>query len=148
MDVARAELIRITTVTYGQLRAALEKVPDDRLDWSPADGVMCPRAQIIHACAADRGYANHIDGGSRPGLHGPQGAAASRGDLLAHLDETRHLTVQLISSLEPAALDDPVDIPWRQGAPTRFVLLHMLRHKHYHVGQLTLLNALLAAARA
>ncbi len=49
----------------------------------------------------------------------------------------------LITSLSPGEMDRTVEIKWRPGATARFVLLHMLRHRHYHTGQLNILRRLL-----
>ncbi|MFP4056923.1 MAG: DinB family protein [Candidatus Brocadiia bacterium] len=134
-------LVRLTELTYDQLRQAFLAIPDDRLDGSPASEAMSPRRQIVHACGADRGYANRIDGGSRRTDFDLDRELRSRDELLAHLEETREMTLALIRS--PDEMERAVEIPWRPDATRRFVLLHMLRHKHYHVGQLTLMAHLL-----
>ncbi len=141
MTSEHEQLADITNITYSQLKSAIEAIPHDKLAWAPADGALCPRDQVLHACGADRGYANHIDGGERRTHFGPEGDPSARQDLLAHLEETREMIAELIR--QEADLDRAVDIPWRKGATVRFVLLHMLRHKHYHVGQLTLIRHLL-----
>lgn len=143
MTTEQEQLIRITQLTYDQLRSAFEAIPEDKLNWSPADGVMSPRMQIIHACGADRSYANRIDNGNRRTEFDMECELTSKRDLIAHLEETREMTIQLISNIPSEALDNPVEIPWFPGATIRFVLLHMLRHKHYHVGQLNLMRWIL-----
>ncbi len=144
MTPEHEQLLDITELTYDQLRNALDAIPDDKLAWKPAPDALSPSEQILHACGADRGYANHIDGGQRRTHLDPDRNPTDRDDLLAHLDETRRIVRQLIH--DQTDLNRSVDIPWRQDTTCRFVLLHMLRHKHYHHGQLTLLRHLLADA--
>ena len=141
MDSEEQGLIEIAELTFDQLRGALEGFPDGKLGWSPSDGVMSPRRQIAHACSADRRYANCIDGGSRRADCDLDRELRTGEDLTRLLEETREMTVRLIRSVED--LDRPVDIAWHPGASVRFVLMHMLRHKHYHTGQLTLLLRLI-----
>jgi len=143
MAAEQEQLVHVTQLTYDQLRRAAESLPDDKLDWSPAAGAMGPRMQIIHACAADRGYGNRIDNGERRTELNLERELTTRRELIAHLEETREMTVQLIRALAPSDMDKAVDISWFPGATVRFVLLHMLRHKHYHVGQLNLMRWML-----
>ncbi|MGD8238365.1 MAG: DinB family protein [Armatimonadota bacterium] len=133
----------ITGMTYEQLRRALEPIPDDQMTHKAADLATTPAEIAIHACSADLHYSNVIDGGSR---RVPIAAEdePSRDALLRLIDDTEHSVRDLLAGLDDAALDGQRQV-WRHRGPAtvRFVLLHMLRHKHYHTGQLNYIHFLL-----
>jgi len=140
MEAEINELLRITETTFNQLRDAFEGIPADKLNWRPAEGAISPRMQIVHACQADRGYANRIDSGSRRTDFDLERELTTKQELLAYLEETRMMTTDLIESQSAATMDNPVEVPWIPDATVRFVLLHMLRHKHYHTGQINMMR--------
>jgi len=136
------DLRGLTDLTYDQLQHALELIPDDRMSFKAAESATTPAQIVIHACAADLSYSNLIDGGSRQVPSRAQDDP-SKDALLRLVADTRQDVAALLDGMDEGDLDAERNLRWRDPSTVRWVVLHMLRHKHYHVGQLNYIHFLL-----
>lgn len=133
----------ITELTYDQLRHALQLIPGDKMAFKATPLATTPTQIVIHACNADLHYLNVIDGGSRSGPIRPEDEPA-KAALLRLIADAQQIVASVLAGLNDEELSAHRDVRWRTEPKTvRWILLHMLRHKHYHAGQLNYIHFLL-----
>ena len=133
----------ITALTYDQLRHALELIPDDKMAFKAAPLATTPAQIVIHACSADLSYLRVIDGEARS-VPVRAEESPTKAQLLELINDTEQSVTGLLDGLDENALGELRKLRWRtEGATVRWIVLHMLRHKHYHVGQLNYIHFLL-----
>ena len=133
----------LTGLAYDQLQHALELIPDDQTSHKAASSATTPAHIAIHTCAADLNYSNVIDGGSRR-VPLREEDEPSKDALLRLVADARQTVDDLLDGLDDAALDGERQVRWwKEPASVRWILIHMIRHKYYHTGQLNYIHFLL-----
>jgi len=137
------DISTMAAVTHDQLRHALELIPEDQMGFKAAALATTPTRIAIHSCSADLSYSNTIDGGSRRAPLSPEDQP-SKEALLQLIADTRQSVAELCSGLDEEGLEGERTVRWRQEPVTvRWILMHMIRHAHYHTGQLNYIHFLL-----
>jgi uncharacterized damage-inducible protein DinB len=132
----REHLERFRSVTL----QTLEWVPEDRLGWSPKEGLRNFAENFLHMARVEEYYARGLLTGqwdmeryfARP-------AALTREALRQVLQETRTVTLTGLENLDPARLDERVTVPdvpvdWT----LRSWLWYLVEHEVHHKAQLAL----------
>jgi uncharacterized damage-inducible protein DinB len=123
-------------------RRVLERVPDDRLDWTPHEKSMTMGQLALHIANLPGAIAEVSRDSFDVKTEIPRPAATSTRQILAALDESLERARALLGAMEDADLS----APWRMMngdqvvfAITRGELLRsvMLNHWYHHRGQLT-----------
>ena len=123
----------MTSSCYARLRGLLDAVPDDQMGARVGEEGLTACDQFFHSCGADVHYMNVIDEGCRRLTRPPADKAA----ILEMLQQTE---AEVVTALEGMSADDlrsKREVKWwdRRGSCLR-ILLHMIGHKYYHIGQL------------
>ncbi|HET9251006.1 MAG TPA: DinB family protein, partial [Candidatus Eisenbacteria bacterium] len=118
----------------------LEWVPEERLSWSPKEGLRNFAENFLHLARVEEYYARGLLTGQwdmeryflRP-------AALTRETLRQVLNETRAATLTGLESMDPARLDEKVTVPdvpvdWT----LRSWLWYLVEHEVHHKAQLAL----------
>jgi len=125
-------------------RAVAERVPEDRLEWSPGEGRFSAGDLIRHIAGTERWMwaENACLRPSRYPGHGPE-LASGRDDVLAYLDRLHAETVEIFSRLGPDDLEAScVTVGGAEMRVWKWLRL-MVEHEIHHRGQLyELLGAL------
>ncbi|HEY3269336.1 MAG TPA: DinB family protein [Armatimonadota bacterium] len=135
--------------TYDALRAVLEEIPDDRLDWRPAKGMLSASELTQHIARANRTYGRVIFAepkGDRP----PWVQGLGRSELLERVEASLTLAREDFEAITPERLHAPCAdhwgpfvIPVQGPLDTLWFAINMVRHTAYHVGQLNTYSLLL-----
>ncbi|MFQ6097223.1 MAG: DinB family protein [Armatimonadota bacterium] len=138
------DLIAMQRMCYEQLAALLGQVPDDQMEARAGGDGYSVSGQILHACEADVHYLNVVDGGTRE-------TPRSEPEKEALLEILRRTEAEMIATLDgmsPEDLRAKRTLPWREDQVScLFILIHTIRHKHYHAGQLQSILYILRAGR-
>lgn len=131
------EFLRYFDSVRRRTRAVVECIPEDRLDWAPAEGRFTPADLVRHIAATERWmWVENVQGlPSRYPGHGPE-LAATKAEVLDLLDGLHADSVEIISRLTPEQLRAKcatvggIDITvWKW-------LRLMIEHEIHHRGQL------------
>lgn len=116
----------------------LEFVPDDKLTWSPGEGLRSFAEQFLHIAQVESFYSQGFFNGNYDfsQLKPPDGTVA-RGDLRQRLSGAHAFTDEKIASLDGAKLDEVmtvpnVPVPWT----LRSWLWYLVEHEIHHKAQL------------
>ena len=118
-------------------RAVAERIPDDRVEWSPGPGRFTPGDLVRHIAGTERWmWAENACGRpSRYPGHGPE-LAATKAEILSLLDGAHAETVDILRSLGP----DQLARKCRTVGGTEITVWKWLRlmveHEIHHRGQL------------
>ena len=143
MPATIAELLHELEHEARNTRRALERVPDDKLDWRPHEKSMSLGQLAMHVATipgniARLGERDSFDASTRV----PRPGAASAAELVQKLDESVAEAKRILGAMDDAVLARP----WRMThgerelmAMPRGALLRnvMLNHWYHHRGQLT-----------
>jgi uncharacterized damage-inducible protein DinB len=131
------EFLRYFDNVRRRTRAVVECIPEDRMDWAPAEGRFTPADLVRHIAATERWmWAENVQGRpSRYPGHGPE-LARTKTEVLELLDRLHADSVEIISRLTPEQLSAKcatvggIDITvWKW-------LRLMIEHEIHHRGQL------------
>ncbi|MDE3002704.1 MAG: DinB family protein [Gemmatimonadota bacterium] len=121
----------------GRTRAVAECVPEEHLEWRPAEGRFSPGDLIRHVAAAERwmwGENVQFRPSRYPG-HGPE-LASGKQAVLAYMDQAHAETVAILSTLEPEQLDLRCETVGGIEMRVWKWLRLMVEHQIHHRGQL------------
>lgn len=121
----------------GRTRRVAERVPADRLEWSPGPGRFTPGDLIRHIAATERWMwaENALLKPSRYPGHGP-GLANGKDAVLAYLDRMHAETVEIISGLTKEQLSEKCMTVGGLEITVWKWLRAMIEHEVHHRGQL------------
>lgn len=118
-------------------RAVAERVPEEHLEWRPAVDRFSPGDLIRHVASAERWmWAENAQlRPSRYPGHGPE-LASGREAVLAYMDRAHAETVEILSALTPAQLQERCDTVGGIDMRVWKWLRLMVEHEIHHRGQL------------
>lgn len=124
---------------YGdRINQLLTAVPDDKLDWSPQEGVRSFAQVFGHVISANYFFA--VKMGATP----PEGVnmqtiendVKTKADIKKHLDASLQLLIGALNGIEDANLADKVEFPFPGDYTVTSAILISLSHVNEHLGQL------------
>ncbi len=121
-----------------KIRRCLEQLNDDELDWRPNDASNSVATIIVHLCGSTMQWMSAL-GGRQHERDRPAEFAADRSvgrqELRCLLDSTLKDSLEKLSDLEPARLQDSIVI---QGFTNSYLtaLYCVERHQAEHIGQI------------
>jgi hypothetical protein len=122
------------------LRREIALYPDDEMPWTTRTGLPNTGGTLaLHLV----GNLRHFIGAQLGGTGYVRNREVefssdrlTRADILEEIDKARTDVDRTLRSLDPARLDEPVRLPFGdQTIVTRLLLLHLLAHLAYHLGQ-------------
>jgi len=134
VSILREHLERYRGVTL----QTLEMVPDDKLDWRPAEQSMSFAEQVLHIARVEKFYSQGFFGGIwQFELFQESPGPLSKETLKARLGEARAYLLPQLDALAPERLDEILKVPnvpvdW----PLRGWLWYLLEHELHHKAQL------------
>ncbi|HVG19501.1 MAG TPA: DinB family protein [Blastocatellia bacterium] len=116
----------------------LEFVPDDKLGWSPGDGLRTFAEQFLHIAQAENFYSRGFFNGDYDfGQLKAPGEPVSRDLLRQLLGDAHAFTDERLASLDAAKLDEVMQVPNVPVAWTlRSWLWYLVEHEIHHKAQL------------
>jgi len=138
------QLVEYVDRIHARTRRVIERIPEDRLDWAPAEGWFSFGDLVRHLAGIERFmYAEAARGGPNryPG-HGRE-LADGRAAVLAYYDRLHAESRAIFASLTAEDLARRVQTP--DGAPITLWkwLRAMIEHEAHHRGQLYLMLAII-----
>ncbi|HEX2449893.1 MAG TPA: DinB family protein [Gemmatimonadales bacterium] len=124
-------------------RRALERVPEDKLDWRPHPKSMSLGQLALHIASTPAGVAHGaaMDGMEMPEFGRPRPEPASKAEILQKHEESVAAAVEFLRGLD----DERAEATWTMTRAGRtmmslprieFVRMVMLRHVYHHRGEL------------
>lgn len=142
MEALLSDYLNRLEMLHGELARALQAVPAEALDWSPAPEVNSLAVLAVHVAGAERYWAAELPGElgtERVRAEEFEAAAVPLAALLAGLDESLAAVRAVAGGLALADLARLVTLPdgvqWSVG----WCLLHGLEHTALHVGHAQLM---------
>lgn len=147
------------TESFAMLRAAIEDLPDDAFDWTPAPNTSSLSVLLDHVRSSTRFWVasgagltpsrkRYIDA-ERPAAFEARGATAA--DSVAELTAALAEIESLLASGDTAAIEGTVSWPDDDSLEPRpgvYCLVHSMGHLREHVGQVQLMRDLWLAKEA
>lgn len=118
----------------------LSFIPEEKLDWKPAQGVKSPLEIAAEVVAGQRAMLPVFNGGDW--VHQPLPVFASRDEANQLLRETVEEYAAALESVRPEQLDRQVELFGNSVWAQRAVLLPVIDAMHHH-GQITYIQSLL-----
>lgn len=118
----------------------LEFVPDDRLSWSPGEGIRTFAEQFLHVAQAENFYSRGLFTGEYDfNQLKPPGEPVARDGLRQLLSDAHAFTDERLASLDAGKLDEVmkvpnVPVPWT----LRSWLWYLVEHEIHHKAQLAM----------
>ncbi len=124
----------------GKLREEVLAYTGEAELWRAAPGISNPGGTLaLHLVGNLRHFVGAVLGGS--GYERDRQAefdrrGVSRTELVEEIDETIREVDRTLAALDHRALQEPFPVPYRDTRPTvEFMLVHLLSHLDYHLGQ-------------
>lgn len=133
------------------VRDLLLGLTEEGLNWRPlAEGTNSIYALAKHAAWVEEWWigtviGQHPRGRAWEGDEDLEGHGEDAADLLFWLDEAATISEQVLSALDPPALDEERSVPRRdrsQSVSCRWAIVHTVEHYAEHVGQMRLTRQL------
>jgi uncharacterized damage-inducible protein DinB len=146
--------LSILTDLRAQVKKGLEGLPTEALDWRPTKGQgdLATNSMVsiaIHLAGSETFWMKEIIGG-RPIHRDREAEFIARGfgesELQAKLDAAGKVTVEFLSSLSPAQLDESRTFRDRK-VTVRWAVLHVIEHMATHLGHIQLTRQLWMAQK-
>ncbi len=128
--------------TRQMLLEAIRAIPEEKLSWSPSPSASSVEAILRHLVAWETYFLSVIVKGDGRETERTRQKGTGRENLLRELEEIRARTLRVIQRLGPQDLDAPRRLP-AGDSTIRQILLRLLRHEHYHLGQINYIYLLL-----
>ena len=130
--------------TRKDLNDVLDHLTDDLVKWSPREGMRTVGSLLLEIANKDREIVRYLQTGQWPDDEpDPFTENSTLEEMKAGLQSTRDLTLQHLSSLDDAALDEIIHLPerWWEAlrlleCPRSEMLRNISAHEWYHTGQL------------
>jgi uncharacterized damage-inducible protein DinB len=121
---------------------AIVQIPEEKFGWAPCPSASSAEAILRHVAEFETWYVSMIV--HRDGRYTDRSlrAISGRVPLLQKLEEIRTRTLQAIQQLKPVDLEAVFQYRGREHT-VRQILLRLLRHEHYHTGQINYISFLL-----
>ena len=135
-DVAQAGVQGMFAYASGQIESLAEAIPEDKYDWSPAEGVRSVKDAILHVAQANYFFMTKL-GFELPAEVDMMTLASTSGkeNIVKLLKASNQFTKDKITMVETASLGDKVEMPF--GDFNRMsTLLLVMEHTGEHKGQL------------
>ena len=130
-------------IIVGSLSSAADKmvqlanaIPEDKYDWSPAEGVATVRGVLSHVAGANY-YIGSMLGAKIPEGVNPQkiGEGADKAALVAAYQASAEFAKKAIASASAEAMAEEIEF-WGTKAPRAQLALVVADHGHEHLGQM------------
>ena len=118
-------------------RAVVERIPEERWEWTPVEGRFTLGDIVRHIAASERWmFGENIEG--RPSRYPGHGTELAEGSeaIFAYFDEMHNETVEIISGLSAEDLQAKSPTPGGIGLRTWKWLRAMIEHEIHHRGQI------------
>ena len=138
------EFLKYLERVHGRTRAVVQRIPRDRLEWTPVEGRFTLGDIVRHLAATKRWmFGENIQG--RPSRYPGHGLELAEGTdaVLAYFDEMHSQTVAIISGLTEEDLQRKSPTPGGIDLRTWKWLRAMVEHEIHHRGQLYTLLGLI-----
>lgn len=127
---------------HTDIQKALAELPDEALDWIPAEGMNSATVLVVHLTGAERYWIGDVimgDSSERDRAAEFRASGLDKASLNRRLDETFAYVKTSLEDLDLAALDRECISP-RDGRrfSTAWALLHALEHTAIHLGHIQL----------
>lgn len=144
MHALFADLYARLAELHGDIKAALDGLPAEALDWVPGPDMNSLTVLVMHTTGAERYWIGQMAGGDpvdRVRAEEFQAEALSAATLIERLDETLAYSQHILKSL---TLEDLEAIRVHNGKDYRaaWSLLHALEHTAVHVGHIQMIRQL------
>jgi uncharacterized damage-inducible protein DinB len=122
------------------MKAALDRVPREGLDWRPADGMNSLAVLAAHTAGSERFWIGEV-AGERPQSRVRETEFKVQGRDAAHwqglLDQSLALAMEVLDGLSLADMAQERAVPGRdEGCTVAYALLHALEHTAQHMGHM------------
>ncbi len=132
------EVVGYMSFSKGRIAQLAQAMPDEKFDWSPADGVRSFSAIIGHAVTANYFLASKIGGVIPEGVNPMtiEKEITTREALLKALDESHQFAVDAIMALKEEEFGDKVEMPFPGDYTKMGVVNIIMNHGSEHMGQM------------
>jgi uncharacterized damage-inducible protein DinB len=125
----------------------LQSVPLEAYAWVPPRGARTIVDLLIHLGMTRLAYDDHAFRGGKlrwgvPPLAPPRGEAAEPGRLVEWLESAQSRLLESVAALSDSDLDTPRKTHWGAEMETRQIVAGMVRHDHYHAGEINHIRSL------
>jgi uncharacterized damage-inducible protein DinB len=135
-DLTQTGIQGMFTYASGQVEALAEAIPEDKYDWTPAEGVRSVKDVILHTAQANYFFMTKL-GFELPEDVDMMTLAATKGkdNVVTLLKNSNEFVKEKITMVETGSFGDKVDMPF--GDFNRLsTLLLIMEHNGEHKGQL------------
>ena len=132
------EAVGFMSFTKGRIAQLAEAMPDDKITWSPEDGVRSFSAIIGHAVTANYFLASKIGGVIPEGVNPMtiEKEITERQALLKALEDSHQFAVNAIMALKESEMGDKVEMPFPGDYTKMGVVNIIMNHGSEHMGQM------------
>ena len=130
-------------VIIGSLSASADKlvqlanaIPEEKYDWTPAEGVATVRGVLEHVAGANY-YIGRMLGATVPEGINPQevGKGADKAALIAAYKESVEFAKKAVAGVSEDAMAEQIEF-WGNQAPRAQLVMILADHGHEHLGQM------------
>jgi uncharacterized damage-inducible protein DinB len=141
---ARALFGHWAEVREGLLRA-LDKLTRDQLSFVPRKGMWSLGEVARHIAGAEEGWFRYAVTREYDQWPAPYTAAdyPTAASIKALLTEVHARTEVWLETVDEADLDRPIETPWGELLPLRWIIWHVLEHEIHHRGEIFMMMGLL-----
>lgn len=135
-DIAQTGIQGMFAYASGQVEALADAIPEDKYDWSPAEGVRSVKDAILHVAGANYFFMSKL------GFELPDGVdmmsignTSGKDNVMNVLKESNAFTKEKIAMVETGKLGEKVEMPFGDFNQMSTLLL-IMEHTGEHKGQL------------
>ena len=135
-DIAQASVQGMFAYASGQIESLAEAIPEDKYDWSPAEGVRSVKDAILHVAQANYFFMTKL------GFELPSGvdmmtlaSTSGKENVVKLLKDSNQFAKDKITMIETSSLGDKVEMPFGDFNRMSTILL-VMEHTGEHKGQL------------
>lgn len=137
------ELFKHWKEVRGGLLAALDKLTDAQLDFTPREGLWTLREIVVHLAGTEQGWLRHYTA-NRWHENEPKATDYhSIESLKAFLAKEHAVTEEQFSGDLDAAMAQVCNLPWGAQVTMEWAVWHVLEHEIHHRGEIYLMLGLM-----
>lgn len=127
------------------LYAALDRITDKQLNFTPAEGLWSLGTIALHIAACENGWFSHVI--TRDASKWPEDFVLKDYPTVSAvkglLSQVHARTQDYLASISRDELERTIDAPWGSKFPVSFAIWHIIEHEIHHRGEIYLMLGLM-----